>query len=105
MLWGGGGEVLLAPLMYLGWGRCRLLGEGSIVVELGEELVPLTDPRDLDVRGEHGLFCFLVWRVLILWVGDWGGCHGRPRRLYWTGRERDTASCSGVRAMERPYGS
>ena len=54
--------------MYLGWGRCGLLGEGSRVVELGGELVPWDEPRDLDVRGERGTFCFLCWRALI-----WGG--------------------------------
>ena len=36
-----------------------LLGEGSSVVELGEDLVPWRDPRDLDVSGERGMFCFL----------------------------------------------
>ena len=55
VLWG----VLLAPLMYLGWGRGRLLGEGSSVVELGEDLVPWSDPRDLTVRGDRGMLYFL----------------------------------------------
>ena len=45
--------MIIALLMYLGWGRGRLLGEGSSVVELGEDLVPWSDPRDLDVRGER----------------------------------------------------
>ena len=85
--------MFLAPLVYLGWGRCGILGEGSSVVEFGEELVPWEDPRDLDVRGDRGMFCFLGWRALILGLGNCAGCHGRPRRLYWTCRELDTGSC------------
>ena len=51
--------MFLALLVYLGWGRCGLLGEGSSVVELGEELVSWDYPRDLYVRGERGMFGFL----------------------------------------------
>ena len=65
----------------------------SRILDLAAEFVPWNDPMGLDVRGERGMFCFLGWRVLILGVGDCGGCHGRPRRLYWTGRELDTGSC------------
>ena len=43
----GGGEVLLGPLLYLGWGRCGLLGGGSGVVELWESLVLWSNPGDL----------------------------------------------------------
>ena len=32
--------MLLVPLVYLGWGRGGILGEGSSVVKLGENLVP-----------------------------------------------------------------
>ena len=32
--------VLLVSLVYFGWGRGGLLGEGSSVVALGEDLVP-----------------------------------------------------------------
>ena len=55
--------------MYLGWGRGGLLGDGSSVVELGEDLVPWSDPRGLDVCGDLVLFCFLRWRVLLLGAG------------------------------------
>ena len=43
-------QVILVPLMYLGWGRGGLRGEGSSVVELGENPVPWSNPRDLDIR-------------------------------------------------------
>ena len=44
-MWG----VFLCPLLYLGWGRCGLLGEGSGVVELWESLVLWGTPGDLDI--------------------------------------------------------
>ena len=62
-------QVILVPLMYLGWGRGGLLGEGSSVVELGENLVPWSNPRDLDVRWKRVMFFFVRgWGVLILWI-------------------------------------
>ena len=77
----------------------------SWILDLAAEFVPWNDPVGLGVRGERGMFCFLGWRALILEVRDCGGCPGRPRRLYWTCRGRDTGSCSGVCAVEQPYGS
>ena len=58
--------MFLALLVYLGWGRCGLLGKGSDVVELGEELVLRDYPRDLGVRGERGMLCLLGWMDLVL---------------------------------------
>ena len=40
-------QVLFVPLMYLGWGRGGLLGEGSSVVGLGGNYVPWSTPGDL----------------------------------------------------------
>ena len=60
--------MLLAPLMYLGWGRCGLLGEGSSVVELWENLV-LDRPGDLGVPWTFVVFFFKGgWGVLIFWI-------------------------------------
>ena len=64
------------------------------ILDLAAELVPWNEPMGLDVRGERGMFGFMGWRVLILEVGDCGGCHGRPWRLYWSCRERAAGSCS-----------
>ena len=62
-------QVVLVPLMYLGWGRGGLLGGGSSVVELGENLVPWSNPRDLDVRWKRVMFFFVrKWGVLILGI-------------------------------------
>ena len=59
-------QVILVPLMYLGWGRGGLLGEGSSVVEFGENRVPWSNPRGLDVRWKRVLFCFARgWDVLL----------------------------------------
>ena len=52
--------MILVPLMYLGWGRGGLLGEGSSVVELGENLVPWSNPRGLDVCWKRVMFFFVV---------------------------------------------
>ena len=41
--------VLFIPLVYLGWGRGGILGEGSSVVELGEDPVLLGASGDLAV--------------------------------------------------------
>ena len=73
----------------LGLGRCRLLGEGSSVVELVDDLVPWSNPRDLDVCDGRVMFCFLwmarYWvlrlvclpcRVFLLLVISWGLCWG-----------------------------
>ena len=68
-------QVILVPLMYLGWGRGGLLGEGSSVVELGENPVPWSNPRDLDIRwkrvalfreGVGGLDSFIIFHLLEL---------------------------------------
>ena len=45
----GGGGLLLGVLLCLGWGRGGLLGEGSSVVELWENLVLWFSPEDIDV--------------------------------------------------------
>ena len=88
---------------FLGWGSVSdsmdALGGFTILVEirildLPVEIVPWNDHRGLDIHGECGMFCFLGQRVLILEVGDCSGCPGRPRRLYWSCRARDTGSCS-----------
>ena len=76
-----------APGGFLVCVEIRILG-------LAVESVPWDDPMGLDVRGERGMFGFLGWRVLILEVEDCGGCHGRPRRLYWSCRERAAGSRS-----------
>ena len=52
-------QVILVPLMYLGWGRGGLLGEGSRVAELGENLVPWSNSRDLDIRWKRVMFFFV----------------------------------------------
>ena len=62
-------QVLIVFLMYLDWGRGGLLGEGSSVVELGENLVPWSNPRDLDVYQKCVMFFFVRgWGVLILGI-------------------------------------
>ena len=87
----------------MGWGTVAdamdALGGFAILVEirildLASGSVPWNDPRGLNIHGECGMFCFLGRRVLILEVGDCSGCPGRPRRLYWSCRARDTGSCS-----------
>ena len=65
-------QVILVPLMYLGWGRGGLLGEGSSVVELGENLVPWSKPRDVDVRWKCMMF-FFVGGVGVLILGIFPG--------------------------------
>ena len=65
----GGGEVLLGPLLYLGWGRCGLLGEGSKVVKLWENLLLWISPGDLDVPWTFVVFFVKGgWGVLIFWI-------------------------------------
>ena len=62
-------QVLFVPLMYLGWGRDGLLGEGSSVVELGENLVPRSNSTDLAVHWKHVMFFFVKgWGFLILGI-------------------------------------
>ena len=45
----------------------------SGILDLAAEFVLWNNPMGLDVHGERGMFCFLVWRVLILGMGDCGG--------------------------------
>ena len=41
----------------------------SGILDLAAEFVLWNDLMGLDVRGEIVMFCFLGWRVFILWVG------------------------------------
>ena len=48
--------VLLVSLVYLGWGRGGLLGGGSRIVALGEDLALWGSPRGLDLCWKRLLF-------------------------------------------------
>ena len=51
-----------------------LLDMYSGILGLASEFATWNNPMGLDVPGERGKFCLLVWMVLILGVGDCGGC-------------------------------
>ena len=83
-----GGRVMFC---FLGWGSvadtmdalgCFAIHVEIRILDLVVEFMLWNDLMGLGVHGEHGIFCFLGWRILILGVEDCGRCRGRPRRVY-----------------------